>query len=1067
MPDEPTTPLSPSDPPPTGVENYQLGREIATGGMGSVLEAEDAKLQRTVAIKVMLLEGNADEVIRQRFIREARVLARLAHPNIVPIHDIVWEDGLPLFYSMKLVKGHTLSAILKDLRAEDADVLREYPMVHLLDIFRKVCDAIAFAHSMGVLHRDLKPDNVMVGEFGEVLVMDWGLAKSADLADTEYGPGEIAPAISLWPGLHSDYPQADDLSSATLQGTVLGTPQYMSPEQASGQIDGLDERSDIYALGGILYAILTLRPPVEGATPQEVLSKVLSGSITMPSDLRTTFRGKRQPFSKGDVLDAALIKPLPHLRGGRVPVALSCVAMKALQLEKDQRYQHVTDMSADIDAYQGGHATDAEEAGAWKQLWLLMFRHRAVTVSLAVLLLISLGFVWKLVKSQNAMGRALAVAQHSVADQQFRSGLTGAMVEAVESIPERYRDHNWNYLSSRQDSSLGPLLISGFSDDVQDIVPLSHEPGQFAIANGDGRVGIVDVVSKALVRVIDTGSPGLVRIAASGDGKRLLTRTDDDTKARIYDTGTVEKITTLALPFPGKPIRKDRTTCVQLDATGGLAAIGYEAEKKLHVLETATGRLLWSYDCQPRYFRFSLDGTRLIVARSDRLLLEILDLTDGTLLHSFAADVVSMDLTLDGGYAVAVLQSGDWGFFDLKQGTRVARRLHNGTIGQIAFTAGGNVLALHGGNRESVIPRAVALIDYRRQVSLGVLHGFHSHPAYLPLRPHPTSGHLLTLQSPPQLWQFTDQPLARIVPGGDLGWSCDFVSDSILLARKGRSVACRDVSDPSDIEELETPFFPGHQITAAHPGSGLFASAFGPEAYRNDGDSLLLNQLTRDGINKQWSLPALDMDGIARDLVFDAEGKRLLRIFTTNKATVIDTRDGTTLATLEPKVGRAEFAGSKGQIIALLPVSSAGALSGRIASIDPETGKVTHSVEVAHCGGALAVSPDRRLIAVSGNDGSVILLDADTLQVKQRFGVCDSNAIFDLAFHPSRPVLAVAAASDLNVKLWHYPTESLQQTFLGFNGNPVSISFSPSGHRLAVEGEERSVRIFAVDPMPE
>ncbi len=1044
------------EPPAPGVENYRLGPEIATGGMGSVLEAEDAKLGRSVAIKVMLLEGNADEVMRRRFIREAQVLAMLAHPNIVPIHDLVWEDGLPLFYSMKLLRGRTLAAILKDLHEEVPDALRDYSLTHLLDIFRKVCDAIAFAHSKGVLHRDLKPDNVMVGDYGEVMVMDWGLAR---LEGAEIGnpPDKEIPLV-----------EADDFTSGlTRHGTVLGTPQYMSPEQAAGNPGELDERSDIYALGGILYAILTLRPPVEGATPQEVLSKVTGGEIIAPSDLRTTFRGKRRPFAKGEVLDARQIKPLPHLPSGSVPQSLSSVVMKALQLEKERRYRSVTELGDEIEAYQSGFATGAQQAGTWRQIQLLLFRHKVVTALLCLMLIGTIGFVWRLVKTQDAMGRALAVAQYAVADQQVDNGFTGPMVEALESIPERYRDYHWNYLSSRRDSSLGPLLIPGFSEDVQDIVPLSHQPGQFAIASGDGRVGIVDVATMTLLRVIETGSPGVVRIAASGDGRRLLTRTYDAPKARLHDTVTGEEITTLALPFQRKPTGNDRHTSAQLDATGSLAAIGYRAAKKLHVMETATGRLLWSYDCQPRFFRFSLDGTRLIVARSDRLLVDILDITDGTVLHSYPADVLSMDLPPDGIHAVALLQSGEWEFYHLKEGTKSGRRLYNGTIGQIAFTAGGNVLGLQGLNRTSTSQRAVALLDYRRGVQLGVFHGFQSYPAYLPLRLHPTSGHLLTIQSPPQLWQFTDQPLARIVPGGDLGWSCDFLTDSILLARKGSSVTCRDVSDPADIQELDTPFFKGHQITAAHPDSGLFASAFGPEIYRNDGDSLLLNRLTREGVKKQWSLPALEEDNIARDLVFDAEGKRLLRISTNSKATVIDTRDGTTLATLEPKIVRAEFAGSKGQIIALPPLGAVQAASGTIISIDPVTGKVTHSIEVAHRGSALAVSPDRRLIAVSGGDGSVILLEADTLRVKQRFRVSDRAAILDMAFHPSRPVLAVASAFDLNVKLWYYPTETLQQTFLGFKGAPVSLSFSPSGHRLAVEGKERSVRIFAVDAMPE
>ena len=150
------------------------------GGMASILEAGDTKLKRTVAIKVMNLAAESHGSARQRFLREAEVLAMLAHPNIVPIYDIVWENGVPLFYSMKLVKGRTLQAILNDLRQQVPEVLREFTLDRLLLIFRKVCGTIAFAHSKGVLHRDLKPDNMMVGEFGEVLVMDWGLARIQD-----------------------------------------------------------------------------------------------------------------------------------------------------------------------------------------------------------------------------------------------------------------------------------------------------------------------------------------------------------------------------------------------------------------------------------------------------------------------------------------------------------------------------------------------------------------------------------------------------------------------------------------------------------------------------------------------------------------------------------------------------------------------------------------------------------------------------------------------------------------------------------------------------------------------
>ncbi len=369
--------------PVPGADNYRLGAEIARGGMGSILEAEDAKLKRTVAVKVMLFDAHADESVRQRFVREAEVLALLAHPNIVPIHDIVWDDGMPLFYTMKRVNGRTLQAILHGLRKEDVAARRDYTLDRLLLVFRKVCDAVAFAHSKGIIHRDLKPENIMIGEFGEVLVMDWGLAKRVGNAECGVRSEETAATVPEHSALRTPHSAFD----ATLQGSVMGTPQYMSPEQAMGQIDQLDERSDIFSLGGILYAILTLRPPVEGATLDEVLRKVTGAQITAPSALHSG-SGTKGQTKKGDVLEAKLIKPLPHIAGGRVPAALSSVVMKALRLDKAQRYQSVAEFSADVEKYQAGFATSAEDAGAWKQLTLLIRRHKAASIGLAAVLLV-------------------------------------------------------------------------------------------------------------------------------------------------------------------------------------------------------------------------------------------------------------------------------------------------------------------------------------------------------------------------------------------------------------------------------------------------------------------------------------------------------------------------------------------------------------------------------------------------------------------------------------------------------------------------------------------------------
>jgi serine/threonine protein kinase len=349
-----------STPPPTE-ENYGLGRQIARGGMGSVIEAEDRKLGRTVALKVMAFDAFSDEGLRRRFVREAHILARLAHPNIVPIYDIVWEDGSPQFYTMKLVRGHTLQEILDGLSNGDSEILNSYPLDHLLTVFCKVCDAMAFAHSQGIVHRDLKPANVMVGEFGEVLVMDWGVAGMK---------GDEVPVFQLVDNLSNGERSLD----VTMNGVVMGTPMYMSPEQAQGRVEEIDALSDIFSLGGILYAILTLRPPVDGGSVREVLNKIAEGQIENPTSILPAAANPNK----------AVVSP--HCPGGQIPRRLAAVAMKALALDRAQRYQNVAVLERDVTAFQTGHATSADEIGAGGQLLLLMKRHKAVTASLAAIL---------------------------------------------------------------------------------------------------------------------------------------------------------------------------------------------------------------------------------------------------------------------------------------------------------------------------------------------------------------------------------------------------------------------------------------------------------------------------------------------------------------------------------------------------------------------------------------------------------------------------------------------------------------------------------------------------------
>jgi len=228
-------------------ERYTVSGEIGRGGMGTVYAAIDTALGREVALKVSNTVASA--AFERRLAAEAKILARLEHPGIVPVHDVGHLADGRLFYVMKLVHGRTLRDHLQ--HASDlSDRLR---------IFERICEAVAFAHAHRILHRDLKPDNVMIGSFGEVMVMDWGVATA--LSSPGDGGGEDPP------------------------GTVLGTHGFMAPEQARGELDQLDERTDVYGLGAILFALLTRQEtPIATGTPALA---ALAASPAIPRPLRS------------------------------------------------------------------------------------------------------------------------------------------------------------------------------------------------------------------------------------------------------------------------------------------------------------------------------------------------------------------------------------------------------------------------------------------------------------------------------------------------------------------------------------------------------------------------------------------------------------------------------------------------------------------------------------------------------------------------------------------------------------------------------------------------------------
>lgn len=329
----------------TDEERYEFGELLATGGLGLVRRAFDRRLGRTVAVKEL---RRAEAGAERRFMFEAAITARLQHPGIVPIHDMGrFASGEP-YYCMKLVDGQTLEQIIADTQAVEGRLA-------LLEHVLAAADAVAYAHVHGILHRDLKPANILVGEFGETVVIDWGLAK--DLAGQTTDPG-AGPGLESVPG-----------STLTDVGAIVGTLRYMPPEQARGE--EVDRRSDVFALGAVLFHVMVGWAPHEGLARADLITRLADGEVEDPGPL-----------------------------AGGAPRALVAIARKAMAATPTGRYSDAGAFADDLRRFLAGRRVDAHQYNLGELLHVWLRRHRiAIFVGAAavlVLLMVAVVFVWQL-----------------------------------------------------------------------------------------------------------------------------------------------------------------------------------------------------------------------------------------------------------------------------------------------------------------------------------------------------------------------------------------------------------------------------------------------------------------------------------------------------------------------------------------------------------------------------------------------------------------------------------------------------------------------------------------------
>ncbi len=305
------------DAPPAGIrlprqdvaERYMPEGRIARGGMSTVLRMRDRSLLRETALKRLDSDLPLREEQILRFLLEAQITGQLDHPNIVPIHELGRDADGSYFFTMKLVEGQTLAARIAEYGESR---LQPDRLAELLQILVKVCEALSFAHSRGVIHRDVKPSNILVGHYGQVYIMDWGIARL--LPSSEDTGEERRVAVSATAEL--DYP-----------GDIIGSPAYMAPEQVEGAHDGIDARTDVFALGATLYQVLTGHPPYRGANYYQLLERALGCDYPPPKEV---------------------------VGEGLLPPGLTRIALKAMAQEPSDRYPSAAAMQRDIELFMRG-----------------------------------------------------------------------------------------------------------------------------------------------------------------------------------------------------------------------------------------------------------------------------------------------------------------------------------------------------------------------------------------------------------------------------------------------------------------------------------------------------------------------------------------------------------------------------------------------------------------------------------------------------------------------------------------------------------------------------------------
>ncbi|MBI4557933.1 MAG: protein kinase [Candidatus Hydrogenedentes bacterium] len=1035
---------------------YTHVSEYARGGMGRVLLVHDQHFGRNVALKELLPAQSAPDAATEipspvrlsapyvaRFLQEARITGQLEHPSIVPVYELGHRRDGTLYYTMKLVRGQTLSKTLAQAGTLES-------RLKFVNHFLGLCHAIAYAHDRGVIHRDIKPANIMVGEFGETVVIDWGLAKVKGREDLI--SDELQKTIH---GLRLD---EDAHLAKTTYGHALGTPNYMPPEQALGQLEQVDERSDVYALGAALYELLTGKPPYNAGTVLGILDQVISQTPT----------------------------PITSLEPN-APAELVAICERAMQRNQAERYQSAKELASEIDRFLTGAMVQAYSYGFGEHLRRFVKRHRAAVTTTAaaaaaVMVLGILSYVQVVQAKDEALlardsERDLRVIAQTAQEKAERQAYTLSVMlaeskvrdnrydlveAALDGAPKDLRGWEWQYL--KRLCHLDIATLKGHAKTIEDIA-LDPSGTRLATGSNDGTSKLWDLTANREIRTLKA-SPGSVEaVAFSRDGKRLATASVGGSASSIqfWDVESGQEILSVqadreavakALPWGWSP---DGQLILILDPKQG-------AVREVNADTGQDIRTLKCYENDVWTAAFSNRGDRFVTTGSNDLA-KIWETATGNLLASlegttsttddvrFSADDRCIAIKCLGGPGL-----GDYvRLYDASTYAPVNElRGHTDAVLDLAFSPSGDQIVTAGQDR---------IANLWETSSGKLLHTLRDHEeAVARAAFSPDGTRLLTVSADytAKVWD--------VVSGTELA--------TLTGHRRevGRGIFSSDgtriltASSDSTVKVWDAVVFTGPALrTFSGNTYPTLCAVFSPDGRRiaTVSENWPLGTPSDDKTPHAWFVKVWDTatgaelatlaesDANISSLAFSPDGEQILTTAAQdNKARIWDVPSATELHTLATHTGALNMCAYSPDSTRIVTASHDNtaklwdaATGQELATLHGHTGSVYSAV----------VSPDGTRVVTASEDSTARIWDGSTGQPLVSL-TGHTSPVLNAAFSPDGK-LVISASLDYTANVWDAAT-GRELASLPHDGPVRRAYFSPDGTRIATSSGDYYARIW-------